>query len=604
MQVRLRRLRVENYSSFKDTGWIEFQPGMNLIIGQNNAGKSALLRAFGPNIEDDRHRDEEEYRRERLPRPLISLDIDVDGKSIESAMLRHGGQYHIPTHQQNKSQAIYLEDLIARSEYTFEMSLTANTSTFESRVKTSYGLFPESPEASMIVQPRDGKMKAVNFGQGQNDGVPKAVWQAWSDEMFYFSAQRFAVGRCAFGRQERLNHDASNLAAVLQLLSGEKGDLFSRLVGHVRDVFPTVQNLSITSADGYEVRTWPTASMSDRQLSFSLDKGGTGVSQVVSILVAVMTIPNAVIVVDEISSFLHPAAAKALLRILLTHYDQHQYIVSTHSPEVLSFGSPNTVHLVRRYGYISSVEAVDISKIDELRDVASHLGISTTDVFSADRIIWIEGKTEELCFPYIYEQTRGPLPKGLKIIVIAATGDFGTRLRTRQLVFDIYKRLGQAASPLVQSVMFSFDRETLSESEMSELQSEAGGRLHFLPRRHFECFLIEGQAIAEWICSEVPELAGTIDCLVVELALKKYAGEAQYGAATQWKGDLRDGEWLATVDAAKLIKKVCSDLTEHRLEFSKTTHSLALLKHRMKHDQSALKDLIDYVSIIVDRAAA
>ena len=39
------RIRIRNYRCFKDTT-IEFRPGLNVIIGENNAGKTTLLRAM------------------------------------------------------------------------------------------------------------------------------------------------------------------------------------------------------------------------------------------------------------------------------------------------------------------------------------------------------------------------------------------------------------------------------------------------------------------------------------------------------------------------------------------------------------------------------
>jgi len=42
----IARIRIQNYRCFEDLS-IEFQPGVNVIIGENNAGKSAVLRALG-----------------------------------------------------------------------------------------------------------------------------------------------------------------------------------------------------------------------------------------------------------------------------------------------------------------------------------------------------------------------------------------------------------------------------------------------------------------------------------------------------------------------------------------------------------------------------
>ena len=42
----ISRVRITNYRCFRDTS-IDFVPGVNVIIGENNSGKSALLRALG-----------------------------------------------------------------------------------------------------------------------------------------------------------------------------------------------------------------------------------------------------------------------------------------------------------------------------------------------------------------------------------------------------------------------------------------------------------------------------------------------------------------------------------------------------------------------------
>ncbi|HAH88154.1 MAG TPA: hypothetical protein DCL60_12380, partial [Armatimonadetes bacterium] len=38
-------IRIQNYRCFSDTT-VEFQPHMNVIIGENNAGKTAILHAL------------------------------------------------------------------------------------------------------------------------------------------------------------------------------------------------------------------------------------------------------------------------------------------------------------------------------------------------------------------------------------------------------------------------------------------------------------------------------------------------------------------------------------------------------------------------------
>lgn len=39
----IKKLQVFNYKSYLDSGLMEFSPGINIIVGRNNAGKTSLL---------------------------------------------------------------------------------------------------------------------------------------------------------------------------------------------------------------------------------------------------------------------------------------------------------------------------------------------------------------------------------------------------------------------------------------------------------------------------------------------------------------------------------------------------------------------------------
>ena len=85
--MQITRLRLTSFSCFEDTGWIEFSSGINLVIGQNNAGKTAFLRSLDFNsFEDSRHRNQIEWRQERLERPLLSCVMNVSGEEILDAI--------------------------------------------------------------------------------------------------------------------------------------------------------------------------------------------------------------------------------------------------------------------------------------------------------------------------------------------------------------------------------------------------------------------------------------------------------------------------------------------------------------------------------------
>lgn len=51
----ISKFKVFNYKSYLDSGLIEFTPGINIIVGQNNSGKTSLLEALTLNFDNQPH---------------------------------------------------------------------------------------------------------------------------------------------------------------------------------------------------------------------------------------------------------------------------------------------------------------------------------------------------------------------------------------------------------------------------------------------------------------------------------------------------------------------------------------------------------------------
>ena len=604
-QMRLLKARILGFQSFGDSGDIEFLDGINLIVGQNNAGKSAFLRALQPSLADDRHRNPDRWEEFKLPKPDVRLTIDMSGKEFRDEMLRNG-QSFIPI-KHDEGVEIYMAALLAEAHIPvmiIHRPGQAFTATYP-----GHGMFewiPGQPQFCALASQNEGELRFSKHRQG-DDLTAARVYDLWHRSMFYFSAERMNVGVCAIENVLRLSANAQNLPAVLLTLSGDRGDVFEKLVQHLREVFPTIGHVSARPLPGQstavEIRVWPTEVRETVELSFPLLQSGTGVAQVMSILTAVMTVESAVIIIDEINSFLHPAAVKALLRILQTDYSQHQYLISTHSPEVISFSNPRTIHLVKREGYESSITKLALSDVNEFREVAEHLGVSMADVFAADRVIWVEGPTEELCFPQLYQKATGKtVPRGTLFTSVMATGDFMTKRRDKELVYKIYQRLSQTAVPLLVSVAFSFDSEKLSDAEKEEMKRESRGAMNFLPRRHIECYLINSSAIANFINARdlSDEASVTVDAVTAKI--EKLASSEAF-AIEEWKGNITDGSWQAKVDAANLIAETCSQMSEHRVTFNKKDDTLALLGIVQTDAPNQLEELSNYVENLVQLVA-
>ena len=84
-------LRVRNYKSFRDSGWLCLGPTFTVIVGQNNVGKTAILEAFRLNKGDNKP-----YRGLAFPVGLVDptsrfdIKLTIAGNELASILFRTG----------------------------------------------------------------------------------------------------------------------------------------------------------------------------------------------------------------------------------------------------------------------------------------------------------------------------------------------------------------------------------------------------------------------------------------------------------------------------------------------------------------------------------
>src|SRR5450631_4234489 len=93
----IKSIRVRNYKSFEDSGQLEFDRHMNVVIGTNHSGKSALLGVVRCRYRGIPHRSSKFGRDEAL-NPISTADFrfSVSGREVRHAILADNLNLHIP----------------------------------------------------------------------------------------------------------------------------------------------------------------------------------------------------------------------------------------------------------------------------------------------------------------------------------------------------------------------------------------------------------------------------------------------------------------------------------------------------------------------------
>lgn len=595
--MKITELRIINYKGFADSGFVVLNPAWNVVVGQNNAGKTAFIEGFRLARNDNRLHKNISFPRDH-PFPTESrflARMSIGRGWLKNAWLRRGGHFDLPiaaTDQRGNRVGIDPMEFWEGEDLAPELEFCPGREPISSW--PSHRLFEAhgGEQFVQIVPTADRKVGGLGGkGGGRSDSLPDLVQRNYSTHIYMFEAKRFAVGECGHEDTTILRPDAGNLPAVLLKLAGNPA-LFSEFQQNVSAIFPSIKAVTITTKAGnFEIRVWPVDPETRRDdLTVPLNESGTGVGQVLAILYVAMTNEPGVIAIDEPNSFLHPGAAKKLIQIL-KRYPQHQYVISTHSPEVIGAAQPASLHLVRFDGKESLVETLGETEIETKRLMLEEVGASLADIFSAERVIWVEGPTERECFDLIVTQELGGPVVGLSFVALRNTGDLDGRQADAAL--DIYDALTTGGSILPVSVWFSFDSEGRSQRQLEDLKRRCGGRAKFLPRRMTENYLLHPAAIVR-VLNDLGE--NDVSAELVAQTLEKHA---PHRMPKDRAAPYASPEYFAEVDGANLLKDVFHEITKTRQEYRKVRDGVELLKAILSEDRSLAEELIGYVQSLV-----
>lgn len=599
----IERFQVTNYCCFADTGEVLLRPGFNLVIGPNNVGKTVLLEALVLGQFRSRpHRTSRQSRSQPInPNSTLDIDLILTGGELKSILLSDGRDFWIRVpgaRIQGNGPIEFLSEIFQRDELTFALRNMNGGWSQRGALPPYLANTVYHPLHSAHLRPladRSG-FEVLETAGGTNDSVYLLVLHYHNTSTYRFRAERLNIGSSQIQGPTQLEPNASNLPAVLLQLQSNPAR-FDRLNRHMTEVFPNVRRISVmpTSASTCEIRVWNIEPCTERDdLAVSLLESGTGLGQVLAMLyIAVTSEAGRTIIIDEPNSFLHPGAARKLIEILKGY--RQQYIIATHSADIIGVSEPQTLNLISWDAEESHIQTLNAADVTDIRRALLEVGARLSDVMGADNVLWVEGPTEEVCVPKILGRMSGGLPLGTVVVAVRNTGDLESRRPSAKAIWEVYERLTCAKALLPRTIAFSLDREGRRAEEMAELKQRSNGLVHFLPRRSYENYLLHPQAIIAVLNEQTSFRTASISTAVVEEWLGDHGSDAKYQAPSGWTGDLSDRDWLKEVRAAKLLEDLFVELSDAKEEYRKSTHSVAITEWLLQHDPDHLRELADFL---------
>src|SRR5262245_25891039 len=288
---------VENYKSFRKTDRVGLTPGFNVIVGQNNVGKTALVEALSLKAGNVPHRS-----LAALPSNLTPVS---PGSRVELTFGLHRTEIlellrdvvapprWLPQHpnQGNAEQnAMGFNVLIMHGVHlrcTFEGTGLAIAS-FEGFTPHTRDVVP----AMQIEADISGIRPLGGWNQTSREACCDFRLAAHLQGRVYaFKAERLNIGACRFGANSELQTNAANLAEVLANLQADSAG-FDELNRLFSLVFPTIKRVTVRPLpnETVEVLIWNEPPNTRRlDLAMPLAACGTGLGQVLAMLYVVLT---------------------------------------------------------------------------------------------------------------------------------------------------------------------------------------------------------------------------------------------------------------------------------------------------------------------------
>ncbi len=382
--------------SIKLSGWrsydldgvlLEGLKSINLIIGPNNSGKSNLSKYFNYL--------KSVYNSELPPGKRIIVKANLD-----ESQTWHWGRNQVECQiTLSKGNVFTKEDNVSYKPDSHNVmlncqhNLDTDTSILNIKVNELY-IFDKSDLICHDINSSTPTWRdPLDITPGFNDN--KFYWEQFLKSLVFVDPIRHHSRNS--NNQQSYYFDGAQIIEELDKLRTNKATP-SNWSNYKRQIKTWLSDILSESVTNIEIIDKDLCLEFQSGLSFSLDKLGTGVSQIVMLLSHLWINKESYLNVflEEPEANLHPEAVVRLVRIFETELVNHRFFITTHSPSLIDCLNENwSVYRTLKNANGASLITPNDNVIKHYETLDS-LGVKASQILQANTVIWVEGPSDRI----------------------------------------------------------------------------------------------------------------------------------------------------------------------------------------------------------------
>ncbi len=314
----VKKLHLRNVRSYKSDS-IEFSPGINLIIGPNNSGKSTVIKSL--------------LKLQSGPYQLAHEDIR---KTKQSSKI----YVELEQVSDRDLQIIYPDKTTIPKKNPKSLGIAIWTNE-QNNNKQEYAFIVERDKWVADLSNEDLRISNINGSDDTSMTPFSAMTSMENEDNFIYP----------FLTRRRINHSHSsqsnqaeafnvtpelrNLPIRIKNLTNTSHPYNKEFAQCCRDILKfDVGSIASASKSGSEEKVGMFCTNTD---IIYLESMGEGVANILMLLTVLMTENNKLILIEELENDIHPEVLKKLLMFILKKAKNNQIVISTHSNIVLKY---------------------------------------------------------------------------------------------------------------------------------------------------------------------------------------------------------------------------------------------------------------------------